>query len=79
MSLHSNDSNRAEAGEASYEASFSMETEGEGEARDANPRKEKRRKPQGVQKINRKGKAIGFKVFEPTSRSMRFVYPTLHP
>jgi hypothetical protein len=79
MSLQSDDLGRARAGAASYDASIRMGIEGNGGAGDEGLRKKSGKNPEGMQRLNREGKALGFKVFEPTSRSMRFVYPTLHP
>ena len=78
MSLH-NDLDGAGAGTALYEVSPSMEIELDGEAGDAKTRKQMAAKQEGAQKVNGKGKEFGFKVFEPTSRSMKFIYLTSHP
>ena len=79
MSLHNDELNGAPTGAALYDLSPSMTVELDGEAGDARARKQRAAKPERARKGNRKGKAFGFKVFEPTSRSMKFLYLTSNP
>jgi hypothetical protein len=56
-----------------------METKGNSKSSDAKPRESTHKKQERVQREGQKGKAVGFKVFEPTTQSTKSVYSALHP